>query len=236
MKIKNKIYISIALLLPMTIVYYLTYVSVHKLFSKWCKTNYCFEFPPYADTLAIYVALVGLYFVVNSLNEWKDQEKYFKSRTNLTLLSEICAVLKSIDEDLLDLKMTDLSKYGSNDLLTMVPSSKGGLNKYLNDQLEFTHGKVERKIRTLKQEKEIIVNKSNGLFQEDINCIFNKYSDIISNASSELNKKIEKKGSDSMKDYQQELNSLYNKYHSQIENVLTQFETLELKLDDFLDR
>jgi hypothetical protein len=77
MNIRNKIFISVGLVLPVTLIYYLTYVSVDKLFSKWCKTNYCFEFPPYADTLAIYVAVVGLYFVVTSLNEWKTQEKYF---------------------------------------------------------------------------------------------------------------------------------------------------------------
>ena len=235
MKIRNKIYWSVGLVLPGTGLYYLTFVSVDKLFSKWCKTNYCFEFPPYADTLAIYVAVVGLYFVVTSLNEWKTQEKYFKSRVNFEILSEMCAVLKNIDEDLLNLKMTDLSKYNKSDLLFMMGFSQGSLNNYLNDQLKFTHDKVKRKSSTLEQEKEAIVDKSNGLLQEDINKIFSAYSEIILKASIQLNKTIEKKDNDSMEDYQQELDSLYTTFHHDIENLLDELKKLEKYLNDFLD-
>lgn len=235
MKIRNKIYWSVGLLLPGTGLYYLTYVSVDKLFSKWCKTNYCFEFPPYADTLAIYVAVVGLYFVVTSLNEWKTQEKYFKSRANFEILSEMCAVLKNIDEDLLNLKMTDFSKHNKNDLLFMMSFSQGSLNNYLNDQLKFTHDKVKRKSSTLEQEKEAIVNKSNGLLQEDINKIFSAYSEIILNASIQLNTRIEKKDNDSMEDYQQELDSLYTTFHHDIDNLSIKLKKLEKDLNDFLD-
>lgn len=235
MKIRNKIYWSVGLVLPGTGLYYLTFVSVDKLFSKWCKTNYCFEFPPYADTLAIYVAVVGLYFVVTSLNEWKTQEKYFKSRVNFVILSEMCAVLKNIDEDLLNLKMTDLSKYNKSDLLFMMGFSQGSLNNYLNDQLKFTHDKVKRKSSTLEQEKEAIVDKSNGLLQEDINKIFSAYSEIILKASIQLNTRIEKKDNDSMEDYQQELDSLYTTFHHDIDNLSIKLKKLEKDLNDFLD-
>lgn len=235
MKIKNKIYISVALVLPVTIVYYLTYVSVDKLFSKWCKTNYCFEFPAYADTLAIYVALVGLDFVVTSLNEWKTQEKYFKSRENLELLAELCTVLKNIDENLLKLKMTDLSKLNINDLLFLRSFSKGSLNRYLNEQLDFTYKKVMKRKNTLDEEKEVIVEKSNGLYQDDINWIFNEYSKIILKASSELSIKIEEKETDTMEDYKQELDTLYKEYNPVIQKVLLKLENLERKLNAFLD-
>ena len=235
MNIRNKIYISVGLVLPVTLIYYLTYVSVDKLFSKWCKTNYCFEFPPYADTLAIYVAVVGLYFVVTSLNEWKTQEKYFKSRANFEILSEMCAVLKNMDEDLLNLKKTNLSNYNKEDLLFMRLTSKGGLNNYLNSQLKFTYDKVKRKSSTLEQEKEAIVDKSNGLLQEDINKIFSAYSEIILKASIQLNTRIEKKDNDSMEDYQQELDSLYTTFHHDIDNLLVTLKKLEKSLNDFLD-
>lgn len=235
MKIRNKIYWSIGLVIPGTVLYYLIFVLVDKLFSKWCKTHYCFEFPPYADSLAIYVAVVGLYFVITSLNEWKTQEKYFKSRANFEILSEMCAVLKNIDKDLLNLKMTDLSKHNKNDLLSFMSFTQGNLNNYLNEHLIFMHDKVKRKISTLEQEKEAIVDKSNGLLQEDINKIFSAYSEIILRASIQLSTRIEKKNNDSMEDYQQELDSLYTTFHDDIDNLLIKLEKLEKDLNNFLD-
>ncbi len=165
MNIRNKIYISVGLVLPVTLIYYLTYVSVDKLFSKWCKTNYCFEFPPYTDTLAIYVAVVGLYFVVHSLDAWKHQDKYQTAKINLVKLHEISSILLTFKNKLSDFDKVYV-KYYLNSTSDNEITQTNSFKKY--EEIKSIL-KIEDKI----EECDLDINtKSINLFQSDFeSCI-----------------------------------------------------------------
>lgn len=95
MQVKKDIYKALGLTFFLTIAYYLTYAFVELNISNWCKKNVCFEFPPYADVLAIWVAIIGLYFVVKSLDDWKNQLKINNAIENYKTLYD---VYKKIEE------------------------------------------------------------------------------------------------------------------------------------------
>lgn len=76
MNIKEKTYFSIGLTVFIIIAYYYIYSFVELASNNLCKKYICFEFPSLAEVLAIYVAIIGLYFVVTSLDAWKKQHKF----------------------------------------------------------------------------------------------------------------------------------------------------------------
>ncbi|MEG6548155.1 hypothetical protein V6C59_20070 [Acinetobacter bereziniae] len=236
MKIINKVLLSIGLVLPLTVIYYFAYVLTDKIFKDWCKANYCFEFPPYADVLAIYVAIVGLFFVVTSLNEWKVQEKYFKSRANLEILSERCSFLNEIKEDLFHLYSNDISKLKPNDIVYLGFIGGRSIGNYLNEELKFIHNRIKVRSNSLAIERESIVDKSNGLYQKDVNWIFNEYSKILINSDKYLNNKIKRNETDSFESYKNELNAIYTEYKNDIDKILLRLNSLEDDLNKFLDK
>lgn len=88
-KLRNKIITAFALTGVMSVIYYFAYSFVELNLSKWCKTNICIEFPSYADALAIWVAIIGLYFIVTSLEEWKGQYKFEKALQTFKKVKEL---------------------------------------------------------------------------------------------------------------------------------------------------
>lgn len=89
MKLEDKIYGAIGLTVFLTIAYYYVYSFVELHMSKLCDKYVCFEFPPYADFLAIWSAIIGLYFVVTSLDAWKKQDQYNNAKNRIALLNDL---------------------------------------------------------------------------------------------------------------------------------------------------
>lgn len=95
MQVKRDISIVLSFTVILTIVYYFIYAFLALNMEEWCDRNICFEFPPYADVLAIWVAIIGLYFVVKSLDDWKNQLKINNAIENYKTLYD---VYKKIEE------------------------------------------------------------------------------------------------------------------------------------------
>lgn len=69
---------------------YFLYVSVIKGSTRvLCSNWYCLELLDFSNFFTIVLSLVGLYFIVDSLDSWKDQDAYYNSRSTLTELKEI---------------------------------------------------------------------------------------------------------------------------------------------------
>lgn len=87
--------LSIELWILFSVIYYWLYIYLIKFTADYCKIepSYCIEFLPYGDFLAVYVAIVGLYFVVTSLDDWKHQDKFQTAKINLVKLHEINSIL-----------------------------------------------------------------------------------------------------------------------------------------------
>jgi len=100
MQVKKDIYKALGWTVVLTMSYYFTYAFVELKISDWCKNNICFEFPPYADILSIWVAIIGLYFVVTSLDAWKHQDQYQTAKANIKLLHKLADDLEKYDVQL----------------------------------------------------------------------------------------------------------------------------------------
>lgn len=72
-----------------SVIYYLLYSFVELNSSGWCKKNICIEFISYTDFLTICLAILSLYFVVTSLEEWKGQYKFEKSLKTFEKIQEL---------------------------------------------------------------------------------------------------------------------------------------------------
>lgn len=96
MKLEDKIYASIGLTVFLTIAYYYAYSFVELYISKLCDKYVCFEFPPYADFFAIWVAIVGLYFVVTSLDAWKNQYKFEEAVQTIKLFNKQLPIMQLV--------------------------------------------------------------------------------------------------------------------------------------------
>ena len=195
MNIRNKIYISVGLVLPVTLIYYLTYVSVDKLFSKWCKTNYCFEFPPYADTLAIYVAVVGLYFVVHSLDAWKHQDQYQISKQNIKLLHTISERLNSFN-----VKISNVRDFNKEVLFLNTQRNKEIIKTQLFSRYESLMENLGI-IQLVNDTYYKITQMEKGIYQNEFNTIINLAHSYVKNIDSE----ITDKNAEIMKKYQENI-------------------------------
>lgn len=90
-KRKRKLILQLLIILFLTIVsYYFIYVLVTKGFTDaLCLNRYCLELLDFSDFFTIILSFAGLYFIVDSLDSWKDQEAYYNSRETLGELNEI---------------------------------------------------------------------------------------------------------------------------------------------------
>lgn len=95
-KLRTKVGIALVLTALLSLIYYLTYSYIELYSIKWCKTHICIELPSYEDILAIWVAIVGLYFVVTSLEEWKGQYKFERAQQTFKKVREVCYGLEKL--------------------------------------------------------------------------------------------------------------------------------------------
>lgn len=89
MKLKNKFYIALVSTILMSVIYYLIYSYIELNQTDWCKKYICINLPSYEDVFAIWVAIVGLYFIVTSLEEWKGQYKFERSQQTFKKVTEL---------------------------------------------------------------------------------------------------------------------------------------------------
>lgn len=96
MTLRNKILSAIGLGLILTILYYYTYAYFQIWFEDLCKKNYCIEFFPIGDFIACYIAIVGLYFVVTSLDAWKNQYKFEEAVQTIKLFDKQLPIMQLV--------------------------------------------------------------------------------------------------------------------------------------------
>lgn len=65
--------IAICITIFFIILYYFLFVFTEKYLQEFCNSYYCIDFLPFGDFLTILIAIISLYFVVISLNSWKNQ-------------------------------------------------------------------------------------------------------------------------------------------------------------------
>lgn len=95
LKQKRKLKLVFNIFASLTIsilVYYLFSFKVYESsFQNLCTKYYCLELIDFSNFCGIMLSIVGLYFVVDSLDSWKDQQAYYNSRDFLNELNKYLA-------------------------------------------------------------------------------------------------------------------------------------------------
>lgn len=177
MRLEDKIYGSIGLTVFLTIAYYYVYSFIDLYMSKLCKKYVCFEFPPYADVLAVWVAIVGLYFVVTSLDAWKHQDQFNAAR-------EIYKNIEETNDKLLNIQMLLCTHRQTHNYKDIDPKSDLAIDikKIFKDEFKKSN------IFELSNKTDLDLYTTITLFQDDLSkinkllrrIIFGIYSDIES--------------------------------------------------------
>lgn len=165
MKLEDKIYGSIGLTVFLTIAYYYAYSFVELYVSKLCDKYVCFEFPPYADLLAIWVAIIGLYFVVTSLDAWKNQYKFEEAVQTIKLFDKQLPIMQLVIGHVYKL-INDSKKNDYRDMF--------GAEQDFEDML-----KMQNVHNRLYELGDSIINNKNNLHQDQFESLYTEFDRAI---------------------------------------------------------
>lgn len=195
MKLEDKIYGSIGLTVFLTIAYYYAYSFAELYLRKLCDKYVCFEFPPYADFLAIWSAIIGLYFVVTSLDAWKHQDQYQTAKQNIKLLHTISEELNSFN-----VKISKVRDFNKDVLFLNTQGNKEIMKTQLFSRYESLMENLGI-IQLVNDTDYKITQMEKGLYQNEFNTIINLAHSYVTNIDSE----IKKKNAEIMKNYQENI-------------------------------
>lgn len=172
MKLKDKICFSIVSTVFLTIAYYYFYSFVDLYLSRLCDKYVCFKFLTYSELLAIWVALIGLYFVVSSLDEWKNQYKFEKATKTIAEFNNIIYILNFLESGI------------NNIIIRSKRDNYIGLSFIESDfEEQISKENIYLKLSNL---EEIINYEKNNLHQEKFENLFFKFSNLVSNTLSNV--------------------------------------------------
>lgn len=226
MKLITKILISVLIWAVITTLYYYIYAYFQIWFKDLCNKNYCIEFLPYGDFLAAYIAIVGLYFVVTSLDAWKHQDQYQTAKNNIPdLLSlkdkfvGLCHKLNNIEKPYLE-NESKVLRFG--------------------DELETVKMHFEGYVYAskLKENIDIVIRKntiSNALFQEKFNIVTNLSHHIFYGISQDI-KLIQRTQENKEGDYNDILIEIYNKYLCDINRFEKEVDYINDKIKSYISQ
>ncbi len=195
MKLEDKIYGAIGLTIFLTIAYYYAYSFVELYLSKLCDKYVCFEFPPYADFLAIWSAIIGLYFVVTSLDAWKHQDQYQTAKQNIKLLHTVSEKLLSFN-----VKISNVRDFNKEVLFLKTQRNKEIIKTQLFSRYESLMENLGI-IQLVNDTDYKITQMEKGLYQNEFNTIINIAHSYVTNIDSE----IKKKNVEIMENYQENI-------------------------------
>ena len=218
MNIKEKTYFSIGLTVFIIIAYYYLYSFVELASNNLCQKYICFEFPSLAEVLAIYVAIIGLYFVVTSLDAWKQQDKYYNTKKSMEYITQINRGIFLISRKLNDFYPIETAVLSHEELNFI----KSEFKTIFKDTGIFEHyNNLDRH------------NYSNNLlFETEVLSISNKLSKIIFKLNQDINelKEIENLTPNRFKG---ELFQIYNRQRNSIAEVGNEIYKLNTDIKDF---
>lgn len=195
MVIKHKIWIAIGLGVILTTLYYYIYAFFQIWFDKLCENYYCIEFFPIGDFIACYIAIVGLYFVVTSLDAWKHQDQYQTAKQNIKLLHTVSEKLNLFNE-----KISNVPEF--NKKIFFLDAQRN--NKIIKTQLFLRYESLMEELNIIQLVKGTdykITQMEKGLYQNEFNTIINIAHSYVTNIDSE----IKKKNAEIMENYQENI-------------------------------
>lgn len=165
MHVKKGIYTALLLTVFLTIAYYFMYAFLELNMKEWCEKYICFEFPSYADVLAIWVAIIGLYFVITSIDAWKNQYKFQEAIKTCKEFDKAPLILEQLLGEFYQL-INDCKKYNYGDMY-------GAISDF--DQM-YESKNLSMRIFNI---NELINHNKNNLYQDDFENLLNDFNIAI---------------------------------------------------------
>lgn len=172
MKLEDKIYFSVGLTVFLTIAYYYFYSFVDLYLSKLCDKYVCFKFLTYSELLAIWVALIGLSFVVSSLDDWKNQYKFEKATKTIAELNNTIYLLNFLES-----RINDMIIKSKRDNFIGLSSIESDFKEQVSKEDIYSR---------LSHLEEIINYEKNNLHQKKFEDLFIKFNNLIINTLSNI--------------------------------------------------
>lgn len=156
--------------------YYLFTVGVSKgWMDSWCQKIYCLDLLSLGEYLSISIAIIGLVFVIKSLNSWKEQDKFLNARNICNQLINFQTLCE------LDLLILIGQKQKEMDLLASLEEQKKFLQKAF---FELELLKIDRELgEKLEQSNFLYKNELKDAYKILNKCLHKMYSDIESQAN-----------------------------------------------------
>jgi len=157
---KFSLKLAISFWIVVTITYYFFYVAVDKWINNFCRNKYCLELLEYSDILSMYIAIIGLIFVVRGLDIWKEQLAYNEATNNLKELKKLYG-------------LSERFQYYFHNITTL--SSR--YNSMIQADMEFNEKLIDLDIyNVLAQIEEPLKNSIKSPFKEELIEAYNLYS------------------------------------------------------------
>ncbi|WP_421833026.1 hypothetical protein ACOQNK_17735 [Acinetobacter baumannii] len=229
MKLKHKILLAIGLGAFSIFLYYFLFVAVEKNSISICANFYCLELIPIGDFIAIYIAIVGLFFVVSSLNDWKVQDKYNNAKIRVAELNEISILIDDFSFKICAFYNYKTSGENQSKVSRLIPNDDYVRNMF-KAYIEDTG--ILNRIREL--DKRNYFSKD-CLFQKDFDHIIEYGYKFINGCNKEI-REMAKTQEDTRESYEHTLDLIYKNHRNESEIFKKDLAGLNRKLSQIVNQ
>lgn len=209
MKTKTKgIWAAIGFVLSIGVYYFLVQ-GIEWIWSGVCAKYYCMKTLSLAEFLSIEAALIGVYFVVSSIDDWKKEDQYQTAKKNILKLHAIYKKLK-----IYNVRLANLEKNISALYITL---DKTKSRKIQHTQLFLRYQSILSELEIKKEIAEAdysITQQSKNLYQQDFNNLIGLAHDYINT----IDKKLAKKDEEIIIKQNSDIQSIRTEYEAKLRN------------------
>lgn len=229
MNLKVKVLVSVCVFSILILAYYLLVVTSHKYLSEFCNNFYCLEIISLGEYISILIALIGLYFVISSLNDWKQQDKYNNAKNRVDKINRLeIKITMEFGHKICSLYITKKGEEESKIIKdgTEADYVRSRFIAYIKDS------KILSDIRELDREN---FNSKNCLFQEDFDYVISQAYKYISGCHKEIIT-LKMTEDDSRKSYEGFLSQVYRRHRLYEHNFTTALTELNKKISNIVNQ
>ncbi|MFK8986688.1 hypothetical protein [Acinetobacter seifertii] len=190
-------------------IYYFLIQGIDWFWSDFCEQSYCMKTLSLAEFLAIEAALIGVYFVISSLDDWKHQDKYQTAKSNLVKLHEINSTLLVFKKKLSNFDECYVEYF---------PNSLSD-----NDIKETNSFKKYKAIKSLLKIQEKLEECDHDINKKSVNLFQNNFESCINLAKTYI------------QEIEIEISNLNNKKRVEINNKITEQQEKKRKEEELIE-
>lgn len=248
--LKQEIGLATLLLIIIIVIHYFISVTSDKYWKGLCDSWYCLELIPLGDVISISIAIIGLYFVVKSLDAWKHQDQYQTAKKNIKALFKFSSELVEYIDFLKSIESGKNSICNNLDINFINDIEDVGNTQVFNVYIE-KHKQTKANFDTLKEET---TNKNINLFQIKFNEIINIIDKVLDKIHDEINNENDNIRQDFLKNHiinkdkfnrldrkkkikdidQKKLDDIINKHDNEINKINIYLNDLQSKLNNYV--